>query len=140
MSQGVYTMTKSHLYRQLAVLAALGFATAICAVLFVLRVVYTHDIDHRGLIWNLFLAWLPMLSALVAYNLSAQRSHLSWFVIVPCALFWLLFFPNAPYLVTDLIHLQPQENVPFWYDLIMLNTFVWTGFFLGLVSLFLMQT
>jgi uncharacterized membrane protein len=52
---------------------------------------------------------------------------------------WLLFLPNAPYLVTDLIHLRPHEDAPFWFDLIMLSAFAWTGFFLGLVSLILMQ-
>jgi len=41
--------------------------------------------------------------------------------------------------VTDLIHLRPQSDAPYWYDLILLVAFAWTGFFLGLVSLSLMQ-
>jgi uncharacterized membrane protein len=35
--------------------------------------------------------------------------------------------------------LRPQASVPFWYDLILVVAFAWTGVFLGVVSLFLMQ-
>lgn len=127
-------------YRQLAIVASLVFATALCVALLVLRWAHTHNFGGRGLLWNLFLAWLPALSSLMAYNLYKERSRLSWVMVGGCALIWLLFFPNAPYLLTDLIHFQPQNDVPFWYDLILFIAFAWTGFFLGLVSLFLMQT
>lgn len=128
-------------YRQLAIVASLIFATALCVALLVMRWVHTHHtLGGLGLLWNLFLAWLPALSSLMAYNLYKEGSRLSWLMVGGCALIWLLFFPNAPYLLTDLIHFQPQADVPFWYDLILFIAFAWTGFFLGLVSLFLMQT
>jgi uncharacterized membrane protein len=81
-----------------------------------------------------------MLSALAAYNLGRRRQRSLWLLIAPCLAFWLLFFPNAPYILTDILHLQPQVGVPLWYDLILLVTFAWTGAFLGLVSLYLMQS
>ncbi|HEY6401691.1 MAG TPA: DUF1361 domain-containing protein, partial [Blastocatellia bacterium] len=37
------------------------------------------------------------------------------------------------------IHLKQSHGAPLWYDLITLVAFAWTGSFLGLVSLFLMQ-
>lgn len=125
--------------RQLAVVASLAFATAVCVALLVPRAVYSQSVTHLGLVWNLFLAWLPMLSALAAYNLHQNHSRLSWLVIAVCSCVWLLFFPNAPYILTDILHLQPRENIPIWYDLIVLVAFAWTGTFLGLASLFLMQ-
>jgi len=126
-------------YRQLALVGSLMFATSVCLGLFALRIAHSHKFAYRYLIWNLFLAWLPILSALVAYNLQRRHSWVNWILVPACALFWLVFFPNAPYLITDIMHLQRQATAPFWYDLILFVAFAWTGFFLGLVSLFMMQ-
>jgi uncharacterized membrane protein len=54
-------------------------------------------------------------------------------------LLWLLFFPNAPYLVTDLIHLRGYPPVPLWYDIGMLISFAWAGCFLAVASLYIMH-
>jgi len=126
-------------YRQLAVLVSLAFATAVCLGLLALRITYSHRLVYTYLAWNLFLAWLPMVCALAAYNAGKRRGRLSWLVVAGCALAWLLFFPNAPYLLTDILHLQPRADAPLWFDLVLLLAFAWTGFFLGLVSLVLMQ-
>lgn len=125
--------------RQLAVLASLCFASALCIGLLALRVWHYGRLEHRWLVWNLFLAWLPALGAFAAYNLNHWPTRLRWLPIIGLSLLWLLFLPNAPYLVTDIIHLKPHRGVPLWYDLITLVAFAWTGSFLGLVSLFLMQ-
>src|SRR6266404_3418119 len=99
-------------YRQLALVGSLTFATVVCLGLFTLRVAHSHLFAYRYLIWNLFLAWLPVLSALVAYNLQRRHSWANWILVPACALFWLVFFPNAPYLITDLSHLPGL--VSFW--------------------------
>jgi uncharacterized membrane protein len=92
------------------------------------------------MLWNLFLAWLPMLAALTVYNLKKRERRPAWLVIALYTFLWLLFFPNAPYMLTDLLHLQPWGAIPMWYDVLMLSAFAWTGIFLGLVSLYLMHT
>ena len=66
---------------------------------------YTGRISHVFLVWNLFLAYLPLLFAWLAY-----KSHKRPLLIVGLAFLWLLFFPNAPYLVTDLIHLRHVDT------------------------------
>src|SRR5262249_38143920 len=63
----------------------------------------------------------------------------SWFLAALCACLWLIFLPNAPYLITDLVHLRPHYDFSYWCDLIMFVSFAWTGIFLGLISLYLMQ-
>ena len=103
------------------------------------RGVYADAFGYAGLAWNLFLAWLPMIAALTAYNLKRSDTRGVWVLIVPCVFLWLLFFPNAPYILTDLLHLRARDGVPLWYDLILLIVFAWTGTFLGLVSLYLMH-
>ena len=54
-------------------------------------------------------------------------------------LLWLLFFPNAPYMLTDFIHVGESPSVPLWYDALMLSSFAWTALLLGFASLYLVQ-
>jgi len=124
--------------RQYPLILALAFATAVCAGLLALRMAYTRGITYFFLLWNLFLAWLPLLSALVAYNLHSRWLSFTSVLVAASAVVWLVFFPNAPYILTDILHLQAGD-VPLWYDLILLISFAWTGSFLGHVSLYLMQ-
>jgi uncharacterized membrane protein len=81
------------------------------------------------LLWNLLLAWIPWLAAWV---LSAARSRL---VLAACGVVWLLFLPNAPYLVTDLVHLRPRPPVPLWFDVLMFAAFALAGCALAWTSL-----
>ena len=53
-------------YRQAAVVASLSFSTLICILLFLARALYARGLAHSGLVWNLFLAWLPLAFALMA--------------------------------------------------------------------------
>jgi uncharacterized membrane protein len=134
------TKQPTHPYRrQLSIVASLVFATALCSGLLALRMAYTRGTMFAGLLWNLFLAWVPVLSSFVAYNTFRRRLELSTLIVIASTFAWLLFFPNAPYLLTDIIHLRPSD-APIWFDLILLVTFAWTGTFLGLVSLYLMQS
>jgi uncharacterized membrane protein len=48
---------------------------------------------------------------------------------------WLFLFPNAPYILTDFVHLQSREQVPVWYDATLLFFFTLSGMFAGIVSL-----
>ncbi len=114
-------------------------ASTVCVALVVARIAYSNSYGYTGLIWNLLLAWIPFVLAYLAYILSWQR--LMIYLMIPAfAFLWLIFFPNAPYILTDLQHLgQAPANVPLWYDVILLIWFSWTGMLLGIVSLNLMQ-
>jgi uncharacterized membrane protein len=109
--------------------------SALAVSLLAFRIVKVETGLFLFLVWNLFLAWLPFLFATAAFTF--RRKPLPTFL---WGLLWLLFLPNAPYLLTDLVHLRWVEGAPIWYDLIMFLAFAFAGLLLGLTSLNLMQT
>jgi uncharacterized membrane protein len=123
-----------------AVFALLGLGSAMCLALVLGRTLYSHTAHFQFLVWNLCLAWLPLVLAAVIYRAAARHSDLARLIVVPAAIVWLLFFPNAPYIVTDFVHLgQFHDNVPGWFDVMLIAWYAWTGLLLGVVSLRLMQ-
>lgn len=114
-------------------------ASLICVLLVAARIAYSDSARYGGLVWNLFLAWIPFVLAYFASALPWRKTLL--YLVLPVTTFlWLIFFPNAPYILTDLQHLARESTAaPVWYDVIMLIWFSWTGLLLGLVSLYLMH-
>jgi uncharacterized membrane protein len=123
-------------WRALSVVA-LAAASALCVATVEYRTHRTGDPYYRFLVWNLFLAWLPLALASVAFARARRRIDA---IAIAALVLWLLFFPNAPYLLTDFIHLSADRpSAPVWYDALMLSSFAWTGLLLGFASLYLVQ-
>ena len=101
------------------------------------RIHETHSHRYTFLLWNLFLAWVPFVAAFFAFALARRRVGVLAGALV---VVWLLFFPNAPYVLTDFIHLSRGGPTPVWYDALMLSSFAWTALMLGFVSLYLVQS
>jgi uncharacterized membrane protein len=121
---------------RLVVLVGLGGASALCLGLEYARE-HRYATDFRFLVWNLILAWVPLVLALVVYD--AYRRSRSLLRLTPFLALWLLFLPNAPYIVTDFVHLSPSSRAPLWFDGVELSAFAWTGMLLGFVSLYLVH-
>lgn len=109
-------------------LRKLAMLTAFCLVLEIARMFISHSINYIFLPWNLLLAWIPLW--LSNYIISENKKGKLIFLFSV----WLLFFPNAPYLITDLIHLKPRGTFPFWYDMLMCYSYAFTGLMLGMLS------
>jgi uncharacterized membrane protein len=94
---------------------------------------------YSNLVFNLGLAWIPFAAAVLAYL--TRRNRVTFFLILPfSALVWLVFFPNAPYLLTDFQHLAGAEGrAPLWLDVLVMIWFAWTGLLLGIASLYLIH-
>jgi uncharacterized membrane protein len=53
------------------------------------------------MLWNLFLAAIPAALALMLFTRAARRGVVWWAGLGV----WVLFLPNAPYLLTDVVHM-----------------------------------
>ncbi|RKH72934.1 DUF1361 domain-containing protein [Corallococcus aberystwythensis] len=102
--------------------------------LLAVRLDWSERASFAFLAWNLFLAWAPYTLALLARVLMVRGLDRPW-LLGPLALGWLALFPNAPYLVTDFIHLRQRPVVPLWFDAALLALFASIGWMLGLLSL-----
>jgi uncharacterized membrane protein len=116
----------------------LMLCTVLAAGFLALRFHFTDTSRHGYYIWNTFLAWVPWLCSVGALRLH-ESLPLRRGPVVALACVWLAFFPNAPYLVTDFVHFDRARSFAWWYDVGMMLTFAWTGCFLAIVSLRIMQ-
>ncbi len=98
-------------------------------------------------VWNVFLALLPLLFVR-ALEVTLKKEQKSRLLIGLFALLWLFFFPNAPYLITDLTHIASSGLVDpnnyytflYWFKLLYLGSGVVFGVLLGFGSLRTMHT
>ncbi len=119
--------------RQFNMTMILSAFTLFCIALVAFRIHRTGSVGLAFLIWNLFLAWIPYWIALLLDKTSSSDKLTVTSVFVLAV--WLLFFPNAPYIITDFQYLGSYSQTPLWYNIILLTSFAWTGLILGYMSL-----
>jgi uncharacterized membrane protein len=100
--------------------AAVVAVSALAAAMWLVRFAWAGP-ELWFLGWNLLLAWVPWLSARAIARLPGRRA------LAALSALWLLFLPNAPYLVTDLIHIRPRPPVPSSYDVLLFASFALAG-------------
>lgn len=111
----------------------IGSMIMTCFTFSIFRPSYTDSKVYIFLNWNLFLACIPyVISTFVLIQPSLRTKRIVLLVLLPS---WLLFFPNAPYILTDLFHLRSRTNMPMWFDLVLILSFAWTGLVVGFMSL-----
>ncbi len=117
---------------------SLSFQKVLCAffafiaVLIVIRILYSGSLLYLFLVWNLFLAWIPLkISSFMDKPVHTGK----WLQgLLFCC--WLAFFPNALYIVTDLVHLQVESSIPKWFDVILLLSSSIVGIIMAFISLY----
>ena len=125
--------------RAMTVLASLSFASLVCLLMVYLRSRYVGYWRESYIVWNLLLAWIPSILAFAVYRFHLYRTR-RYVLFTVCAVTWFVFFPNAPYIITDFVHLDIDKPPKIlWIDLLTIASFAWTGLCLGYVSLCLMQ-
>lgn len=94
------------------------------------RIAYAHELTYIFYTWNLFLAVIPVW---FAGRLRRQsKITVKSLCLMAC---WLVFFPNAPYVITDIFHFHQRPGVPQWYDLLLVLSAAWSGLMAGFISL-----
>lgn len=101
------------------------------------RVVQVLSINMRWMTWNLFLAFIPLALSVWLFRNRRGRSWVWWLGF----LVFYAFLPNAPYLLTDVIHLihdiRTIQSV-WMITLVLLPVYllvIWAGFEAYVISL-----
>ncbi len=108
---------------------------------------FTGSMRYRFLLWNLFLAWVPYgcavalayleMDDIVEGQTRCKRRRFTWKIL---AALWILTLPNAPYILTDVVHLMNgRRPFPWWFDAGLVLSFAMTGCFLAVASLRIMH-
>jgi len=111
----------------------MGCLTFMCFGMSIFRLLYTDSKLFLFLNWNLFLAFVPW--ALTSMAVLKPKIQQFKIIIIVVLFVWILFFPNSPYILTDLFHLRAESTMPIWFDLILILSFAWTGLLFGFLSL-----
>ncbi|HEY7149605.1 MAG TPA: DUF1361 domain-containing protein [Gaiellaceae bacterium] len=124
--------------RRLAILGSLAGLSGLVVAMVAVRVSYSGNPHYEDLVWNLLLAWIPFVLAVYAYD--SHRRGARGPVLWATGALWLVFFPNAPYIVTDFKYLRDWTGAPIWFDVVLVAAAAWCGLMLGFISLYLMQS
>jgi uncharacterized membrane protein len=120
--------------RLLAPIGAFAAVSGWCVALLVVRRHEFGAAEYAGLVWNLFLAWIPFVLALGL--LAGYRHRVGRAALLALGAAWLLFLPNAPYVLTDFVHLGDRHRL---FDTVLIGSFALTSLALGFASLLLVQ-
>jgi len=107
---------------------SVGFST----VLLIIRMMATKSFYYIFLEWNLFLAFIPYVVSGILFKHRWLRTNN--YLLALFGLIWILFIPNAFYILTDLFHLGETGAAPLWFDLLLILSFAWNGMVMGILS------
>lgn len=134
--KGVTLRAKTHQYQR--IVNALLVSNGVSIGFFLARIAVTHSWRYSFLVWNLVLAWLPLLMAwLLVRRLDKEswRSGLNILLVV----LWLGFLPNSFYIISDFVHLTSTGEIGLLYDIVLFTSFVFNGLVSGFASIFLLH-
>lgn len=127
---------KTLLFNRFKIFSLLSISIALSMVLLMVRMKLTDSFFYLFLVWNLFLAVIPF--AITTYLVSIPKLNKIGLVVWFSA--WLLFLPNAPYIITDLLHLKISPNHLLWLDVLVVSSFALNGLLMFSLSLLDMET
>lgn len=103
-------------------------------VLNILRIFFFGSTAFVYILWNILLAFVPFLISSILLLHTNKNNIIKPFFIIGFIL-WFVFLPNAPYVITDFIHLGRIRAVPIMFDIFVLFSSAWVALLLGLYSI-----
>ncbi|UOB16510.1 DUF1361 domain-containing protein [Abyssalbus ytuae] len=122
-------MKNIHLYLILSIIFSL--------LLLFFRIFLTHSVFYSFLVWNLILAAIPLFVTIIIDKSNLVKHNKVLFFAG--FIFWILFLPNSPYILTDFVHFKLSSPMPVWFDILLLISFSFNGLILGIISMIKMQ-
>ncbi|SCX88489.1 Uncharacterized membrane protein [Nonlabens sp. Hel1_33_55] len=126
---------KNHLNQEAVCVSGI---TAFCLVILAIRVKLSHEFYLIFMGWNLFLALLPYALTWFVKQNASLLSHLPRFwkrlFLIGSFCLWLLFLPNAPYMITDFIHLELEAEL-WWLDFLVFCCYSIAGIYFMYLSI-----
>ncbi|WP_299113018.1 DUF1361 domain-containing protein [uncultured Winogradskyella sp.] len=121
---------KTYLIKKYDTLSILVSAICMSGLLLILRVKLNKSFFYLFLVWNIVLAIVPYAITMYLSSVKLNRVKLGfWFCV------WLLFLPNSPYIITDLLHLRVSNSHMLWLDILVILSFAASGLLLFFLSL-----
>jgi uncharacterized membrane protein len=123
---------------KIRLLFAFGLLSTVSVGFYLVSSLANRNVGDWYLVWNLFLAWLPLLFTVALYKLLKHHPWSGWRGIA-LTLLWLIFLPNAFYIVSDFIHLGDVGQLDVLSSALMFLLFALNGLVLGFSSLYLVH-
>jgi len=129
---------RRHFTSRERVVASLVGLTMVSIGLFGVGALTNHSLQFAYLLWNLFLAWVPLGMMALLFRTLKTRLWSSWLPFC-LTILWLVFLPNSFYMISDFIHIQDVARHDLLYDVVMFTSFIFTGALVGFCSLYLVH-
>ncbi len=129
---GLYLTARARL------LLALAGSSLVSVCLFLAGALSNHSREFGYMIWNLFLAWVPLGITMLLIRTLRHKLWSSWTALL-LTMVWIGFLPNTFYMISDFIHVQDVRRVDLLYDVVMFASFIFNGVIIGFLSLFLVH-
>lgn len=109
-----------------------------CLIFYAYSAFLDKSLEYDYLIYNLFLASLPLIISALIVRLLKTRLWTNWLMIILSIIF-LAVLPNSYYMVTDLIHIDTMSFANLVFNVLTFTSFSIMAFFIGVVSLMLIH-
>lgn len=108
----------------------LGWLSGLAMVFVAYNAILNRSVEFWYLPWNLFLAWVPVGLALITVRPALPRRGRALALTL-----WLVFLPNAFYILTDIIHIGDATRFSQTYDVLTICLTIVAGYLAGLIAL-----